>query len=259
MSLVGTFFNAPRVEAQLVRDRLEYLPQVRTIVSNPLTWIPSVAESGALLPTSRELTLALKRVFDVSVALVLLFLLLPTMALIALAIRLDSPGPILYRQQRIGKHGQPFAMLKFRSMRPDRRRGVRAIDFPDRRRTLKSDRDPRITRLGRFIRKTSLDELPQLLNILRGEMSFVGPRPELVEMLSYYQPEHYRRHLATPGLTGWWQINGRVTRPTDATPAEDLAIKLTDDSYYVEHQSLLLDLKILLLTVPVAVLGRGAY
>jgi lipopolysaccharide/colanic/teichoic acid biosynthesis glycosyltransferase len=201
---------------------------------------------------------AAKRILDLALAIALLILLLPVFILVALAIQLESPGPVVYEQSRAGYRGQIFRMLKFRTMRPDRRVRCSPIDFPDRRRSLKVSNDPRLTRVGRFLRRASVDELPQLVNIVRGEMTFVGPRPELLELVAHYRAQHYLRHAVTPGLTGWWQIHGRCARHDGSEPQEDLAGKLADDLYYIEHHSLALDLKILLLTVPVVLRGRGA-
>jgi lipopolysaccharide/colanic/teichoic acid biosynthesis glycosyltransferase len=199
-----------------------------------------------------------KRILDLALASVLLIVLLPVFMLVALAIKLESRGPVVYEQDRAGYKGRTFSMLKFRTMRPDRRVRCIPIDFPDRRRTLKASNDPRVTRVGRILRRTSVDELPQLVNILRGDMTFVGPRPELPELVAQYAMSHYQRHAVTPGLTGWWQIRGRCLRRDGCAPDEDLAVKLADDLYYVEHQSLGLDLKIMLLTLPVVLRGNGA-
>jgi lipopolysaccharide/colanic/teichoic acid biosynthesis glycosyltransferase len=201
---------------------------------------------------------AAKRALDLVLASVLLTVLLPVFAIIALAIKLESPGPVVYVQSRAGYRGRIFRMLKFRTMRPDRRVRSVPIDFPDRRRSLKVSNDPRLTRIGRFLRRGSVDELPQLVNIVRGEMTFVGPRPELLDLVAHYNPQHFMRHIVTPGVTGWWQVNGRCRRPDGCSPQEDLKAKLADDLYYLEHRSLGLDLKILLLTVPVVLRGRGA-
>lgn len=200
----------------------------------------------------------LKRCIDISIGGVMLIVLLPLLAAIALAVVIDSPGPVLYVQQRAGFRGRIFPMLKFRTMRPDRRRYQIPIAFADRRRSLKVKSDPRITRVGAVLRRTSLDELPQLFNILHGDMSLVGPRPELPELVRFYTPLHRARHAVMPGLTGWWQVHGRCSRADGCGVAEDLSAKLADDMYYVEHQSLALDLRILLLTVPVIVHGHGA-
>jgi lipopolysaccharide/colanic/teichoic acid biosynthesis glycosyltransferase len=199
-----------------------------------------------------------KRILDLLLATVLLTLLLPVFVLVALAIELESPGPVVYVQPRAGYRGRIFRMLKFRTMRPDRRVRCAPINFPDRRRSLKVSNDPRLTRVGRFLRRASVDELPQLLNILRGEMTFVGPRPELLELVAHYRQQHFMRHAVAPGVTGWWQINGRCARSDGCSPQQDLEAKLADDLYYLEHRSLGFDLKILLLTVPVVLRGRGA-
>jgi len=199
-----------------------------------------------------------KRVFDIALASILLLVLSGVMMLIALAIKVDSPGPTLYRQERVGYRGRSFCMLKFRTMRAERRRQSTRIDFPDRRRALKVANDPRITRLGRILRRTSLDELPQLLNIVRGEMSFVGPRPELPDLVALYRAQDYMRHAVVPGLTGWWQVHGRCLRGDNCPPADDLECKLADDLYYLEHRSLGFDTRVLLRTLPMVVSGRGA-
>jgi lipopolysaccharide/colanic/teichoic acid biosynthesis glycosyltransferase len=199
-----------------------------------------------------------KRVFDIVLVTLLLIVFFPVMLLIALAVKLDSPGAVFYRQYRVGYRGKPFCMLKFRSMRPERRNRRVPIDFPDRRRALKVESDPRITSFGRILRRASLDELPQLVNILRGEMSFVGPRPELPELVARYRLPHYNRHTMVPGLTGWWQVHGRCLRSDGCVPADDLDCKLADDLYYLEHRSLGFDTRVLLLTVPVVMSGRGA-
>jgi lipopolysaccharide/colanic/teichoic acid biosynthesis glycosyltransferase len=201
-----------------------------------------------------------KRAFDLSVATLLLLLMAPTFGLIALLLLLEGTRPVLFRQRRIGRGTRPFWMFKFRTMRPDRRLQQRTIGFIDRRRCLKVGRDPRITPFGAFLRRTSLDELPQLLNVIRGEMSLVGPRPELVDMLRYYREDRdFIRHDVTPGLTGWWQITSRTDRSTEVDPKEDLEAKVRDDAYYVANRSLWLDLKILIRTGLVVVLGHGAF
>ena len=201
-----------------------------------------------------------KRALDLTAATLMLFLLTPALATIVLFLWCEGTRPVLYRQRRIGRGGRLFWMLKFRTMRPDRRRQQQLIDFPDRRRCLKVGHDPRITSFGGFLRRTSLDELPQLLNVIRGEMSLVGPRPELLEMLHYYHEDrHFVRHDVTPGLTGWWQINSRTIRQPEVDPKDDLEAKVRDDSHYVSHRSLWLDLTILIRTAQVVVLGRGAF
>lgn len=184
----------------------------------------------------------MKRVFDIAVALIALAVLWPVFLVVALAIRLDSPGPALFRQTRVGIGGQSFPMLKFRSMVVDAERvGGYSTAVGD----------PRITRVGHFIRRTSLDELPQLFNVLRGDMSWVGPRPDVPAQKGNYSDADWQaRHRVRPGITGLAQ----ATLRSAATPAQRLALDLE----YVERASLLFDLKILLLTVR-QVLGKGSY
>jgi lipopolysaccharide/colanic/teichoic acid biosynthesis glycosyltransferase len=196
---------------------------------------------------------AIKRAFDIVAASAALVLLAPLLALIALAIRLDSPGPVLFRQERIGQYGRAFVMLKFRTMSADRRK--RSLGPPrgvaERRRTHKSPNDPRITAIGRFLRHSCLDELPQFWNVLRGSMSLVGPRPELPEIVASYEPWQHARHLAAPGITGWWQINRDGIRLMHQATELDL--------FYLEHWSVSLDLYILARTLGIVLRGVGAF
>jgi lipopolysaccharide/colanic/teichoic acid biosynthesis glycosyltransferase len=207
----------------------------------------------ALLPgTSLELHEAgettlysrwLKGVLDRSLAALLLISLLPLMATIAVAVRLTLGGPVIYRQERVGLSGKTFVMYKFRTMRPDRRHRASDIEL-ERRHTHKHPQDPRLVPLGRILRKLSLDELPQLVNVLRGEMSLVGPRPEMVSIVATYQPWQHERHMVKPGLTGLWQVTERSSQDTRMHEHTGLDID------YVRRQSLGLDLKLLLLTIP---------
>jgi len=188
-----------------------------------------------------------KRLFDVTVSLALLLVTLPFTLLTAVLVKLESPGPVLYRQERVGLHGKPFMVLKIRSMRQDAETGGAQWA---------QVRDPRVTRVGAFIRKTRIDELPQLINVLRGDMSFVGPRPErpvFVEQLSESIPFYRERHCVKPGITGWAQIN----YPYGAS-LEDGRQKLSYDLYYVKNHSLFLDFIILLSTVRVILLQQGS-
>jgi sugar transferase (PEP-CTERM system associated) len=190
-----------------------------------------------------------KRVFDVVAAIAVLALTWPLMLLTALAILIESGGsaPVFYRQERVGEHGRPFALIKFRSMRTDAEKdGARWA----------SRNDDRVTRVGRFIRKTRLDELPQLWNVFKGDMSFIGPRPERPQFVEQLAPKirYYRlRHCVKPGLTGWAQLN----YPYGASE-EDAVEKLKYDLFYVKNQSLLLDVMIFVQTVEVVLFGRGA-
>ncbi len=188
-----------------------------------------------------------KRVLDLVFALLLLVVTAPVMALIALAVKLESPGPILFRQERVGQFGRPFTLLKFRSMRED----AESETGP----TWAREHDPRVTRIGGFLRKSHLDELPQALNVLRGDLSFVGPRPEracFVEML-HEKIRYFDLRLYTkPGITGWAQV-----RYPYCGSVEDSYEKLQYDLYYARHASLALDLNILIRTAAVVVLGGG--
>jgi lipopolysaccharide/colanic/teichoic acid biosynthesis glycosyltransferase len=186
----------------------------------------------------------LKQMLDVTLALPALILLAPVMLVVALAIRLDSPGPAVFKQRRVGKGGKLFTMYKFRSMTVDA--GVRLNGQH------KTSDDDRVTRVGRFIRKTSLDELPQLVNVLLGQMSLVGPRPELPEIvLQRYQPWQYRRLAVPQGITGWWQVTGR---------GKKMLWKHTDDDlYYVERASFWFDLKLIFMTVKAVFSRDGAF
>ena len=187
------------------------------------------------------------RAFDIVLSLVLLLFTLPVMALTALLIRLDSPGPILYRQSRVGLGGTEFTVLKFRSM---------VTNAEARGPVWASQRDPRVTRVGSFIRLARIDELPQLWNVLSGEMSFIGPRPErphFTDQLEQLVPHYRDRLLVKPGLTGWAQVN----YPYGAS-VEDARAKLSYDLYYVKHRTLFLDLMILFATVRVVLFQHGA-
>ena len=198
-------------------------------------------------------TLALKRVFDVVVGTVALVITLPIFVLVAFAILVDDGRPVLFRQLRAGQGGRTFRILKFRTMVRDAEARFRELaaleELADP--LFKLRADPRVTRVGRFLRKTSLDELPQLVNVLKGEMSIVGPRPELLDIVERYTPEHEFRLRVKPGITGPWQVFGR----SDLTFDEVLAV----EREYVENLSLARDIRIILMTLP-AVLGkRGAY
>ena len=188
-----------------------------------------------------------KRTFDLTASGLGLLLLSPLLAALALLVRLTSPGPVFYRQERIGRDGHEFAMIKFRTMRPDAEAGSGPV--------WTTARDPRITPIGRFLRRTSLDELPQLWNVLRGDMSLVGPRPErrvFVEQFSREMPRYFERHRVQSGLTGWAQVHGLRGN----TSIEERTLY---DLHYVENWSLLLDVKILLMTIHHVLRGENAY
>ena len=195
-----------------------------------------------------------KRVIDVVGAGTLLILLLPLLAVLTVLVLLSGPGPALFVQTRVGRDGRPFRMFKLRTMRTGAhveaallRRGRHDGSGP----MFKLREDPRVTRVGRFLRRSSLDELPQLVNVLLGDMSLVGPRPALPEEVARYSPHVRRRLQVKPGLTGPWQVSGRSRLSWQRAVALDLA--------YVEEATLATDLWILLRTVPAVLFGRGAY
>ncbi len=194
-----------------------------------------------------------KRVFDLILASLMLFFGWPLMLLIAFLIRRDSPGPALFRQARIGEGGKPFEMVKFRTMVQDAEVLRHLVEREDENGNLihKTADDPRVTKLGKFLRRSSLDELPNLFNVLKGEMSLVGPRPELPYIVEKYQPWQHARHTVPPGLTGWWQINGRSDKP--------MHLHTEDDLYYIRNYSLWLDVQILLKTALAVLLRKGAF
>ena len=195
----------------------------------------------------------IKRIFDLLVASVSLLILWPIMLVVAIAIKLDSPGPAILRQERVGENGRLFRVYKFRSMVQDADKLLAEVIQENEQGQIVHKRrdDPRITRVGRFIRRTSIDELPQLFNVLKGEMSMVGPRPELPFIVSRYEAWQHKRFAVPPGITGWWQISGRSDKP--------MHLHTEDDLYYISHYSPLLDLQILWRTIGVVLKGKGAY
>jgi exopolysaccharide biosynthesis polyprenyl glycosylphosphotransferase len=204
-------------------------------------------------PALNDVQRLVKRIFDLTLGGFLFVLVAPWLLLIGLLIWLDSTGPIILRQQRVGENGRLFAMYKFRSMVDGAERLQAQVNEVNEKGQLihKKANDPRVTRIGRVLRRTSLDELPQLLNVLKGDMSLVGPRPELPWLLDQYQPWQHKRLAVPQGMTGWWQINSR---------AEKLMHLYTeDDIYYIQNYSLWLDIYILLKTPWVVVRGKGAY
>lgn len=188
----------------------------------------------------------IKRVFDIVMAIIIGIIALPFMAISAVIVRLESPGPIIYSQDRVGENGKEFKVHKFRSMRNDAEKdGAKWAQ----------ENDPRVTKFGNFMRKTRIDELPQLVNVLKGEMSFIGPRPErmvFIKELEKEIPYYNLRHMVKPGLTGWAQ----VMYPYGAS-VEDARKKLEYDLYYIKHHSLYLDMVIMFMTFKTVVFGKG--
>jgi undecaprenyl phosphate N,N'-diacetylbacillosamine 1-phosphate transferase len=187
-----------------------------------------------------------KRLLDFLFALVVLVFFWPIFILLFVIVKLDSPGPGIFRQKRLGKDGKPFTCFKFRTMIED----APHLRKPDGSAYTGKD-DPRITRAGRFLRKTSLDELPQFLNVLKGDMSMVGPRPEQVDQVRFYSERQKKRLLVKPGMTSWAMIHGRNTLPWEQ--------RLDLDAEYVENYSLWLDVRVFMLTLPILLSTRGAF
>ncbi len=204
-------------------------------------------------PALNDVQRLVKRIFDLTLAGILTTITFIPMAIITLLIKLDSDGPVFFRQQRVGENGRLFSMYKFRSMVQGADEMLHNLTeiSEDGSVLFKKADDPRVTNIGRFLRHTSLDELPQLLNVLKGDMSLVGPRPELPWLVGQYEPWQHKRLAVPQGMTGWWQINGRADKPLHLHTEEDL--------YYVQNYSLWMDIYILLKTPWVVVRGKGAY
>ncbi len=197
--------------------------------------------------------LGVKRAIDIVVSSLGLLVLFPFACFVALAIRIDSPGPILFKQTRVGKCGRKFQLYKFRSMLKEAEKIRASLDELNEASgpIFKIKRDPRITRVGRIMRKTSIDELPQLINVFKGEMSLVGPRPPIPQEVESYSSHALGRLAVTPGLTCLWQVGGRSSIPFDEWVELDLD--------YIQRQSLWLDFVILLKTIPAVLCCRGAH
>jgi exopolysaccharide biosynthesis polyprenyl glycosylphosphotransferase len=212
------------------------------------------AAEPELLYLHRSWQLRLKRVIDISGALFALLILSPLLGLTALVVACTSPGPVFFRQERVGQLGKTFSFLKFRSMYVDaeeRRAEYEALNQHSSGPIFKIRNDPRMTPVGRVIRKLSIDELPQLFHVLSGKMSLVGPRPPLPAEVAKYRPREYARLLAKPGLTCIWQVSGRSDLDFETWVEMDIS--------YIRHWNLWLDLKLLAKTIPAVLSGKGAY
>ncbi len=189
--------------------------------------------------SSRKVYLVVKRIIDIILSIIGLIVLLPIFAIIAVAIKIDSKGPVFFVHKRIGKNGKEIGIYKFRTMIPDAEKMIKHFSENQKKEfkeNFKLEYDPRVTKIGRFLRKTSLDELPQILNILKGELSIVGPRPIVEDELEKYGENKEKFLSVTPGLTGYWQANGR----SNTTYEERMKMEL----YYVDNMSMWLDIKI---------------
>jgi exopolysaccharide biosynthesis polyprenyl glycosylphosphotransferase len=212
--------------------------------------LPMMDLRAPALSESQRLT---KRIFDIVVTLLILVPALPIMCLVALAIYLDDGRPILFKQKRAGENGRTFKMYKFRTMiRGADKKLSEVVTYDDNGNIIhKRKNDPRVTRVGSFLRRYSLDELPQFFNVLRGTMSLVGPRPEMPSLVESYQPWQRKRFSVPQGMTGWWQIHGRSDKP--------MHLHTEDDLYYIHNYSIWLDIEILIKTFWVVLRGKGAY
>ncbi|MCR4408558.1 MAG: undecaprenyl-phosphate glucose phosphotransferase [Anaerolineae bacterium] len=237
-----------RVRARLVPDLFQMT--LSKVDVDDLGGVPLVGVREIAIPRWK---LAAKRALDFSISLMGLVLCWPLFLLIALAIKLDSPGPVLFKQVRVGKGGKEFELYKFRTMRvgaEEEQAELRAFNEATGP-LFKIRDDPRLTRVGKFLRRTSLDELPQVYNVLRGEMSLVGPRPPLPSEVAEYLPWQRQRLEVSPGMTGLWQVSGRSELTFDEMCLLDI--------YYIENWSPTLDAEILLRTIPNIIFGKGAY
>jgi lipopolysaccharide/colanic/teichoic acid biosynthesis glycosyltransferase len=194
-----------------------------------------------------------KRAFDLGLSLLALVIAIPLMALSMLTVYLEDGSPVIFRQKRVGRNGQLFEMFKIRTMV----KNAGQLQSPREELAVSSSlvnggkEDPRITRVGRVLRRFSLDELPQLFNVLAGTMSLVGPRPELPDLAKKYEPWQRQRFSVLPGITGWWQINSRSDQP--------MQLHIEDDLYYIRNYSIWLDIQIIVRTIWVVLSGKGAY
>jgi len=245
-SLVYGLLTLP-VRVRLVPDYLRLV-----VVQSSVESLGGIPLIGLREPRISGAAWMFKRVFDVLVTTVILLVGWPLMLLIAAAIRLDSPGPAIFKQRRVGENGQLFWMYKFRTMCQDAEARGPQLGFDAQGHPIyKWPNDGRVTRVGHFLRRTSLDELPQLLNVMRGDMSLVGPRPEMLFLVERYDAWQRQRLAVPPGITGWWQVSGRSDLPMHLNTQFDL--------YYIRNYSLWLDLRILWKTVWVVLRGEGAY
>jgi exopolysaccharide biosynthesis polyprenyl glycosylphosphotransferase len=204
-------------------------------------------------PALSEVQRLIKRAFDIILGLLILVPFLPVMGIIALVILVDDGPPVLFRQKRVGENGRLFAMYKFRSMVKNAEQLQSQVQQKDENGNIVHKRrdDPRVTRVGRLLRRLSLDELPQFFNVLRGTLSLVGPRPELPYLVEKYQPWQRKRFAVPQGMTGWWQIHGRSDKP--------MHLHTEDDLFYVQNYSIWLDIQILIRTFWIVLRGKGAY
>ena len=247
--------NLVIAELELLPVRIKIVPDYFSLAmvqakAEILGGIPII---GLREPVIEGLPRLLKRGFDLVVGSLLLFLAAPPMLVIAIAVKLDTRGPSIFRQERVGENGRLFGMYKFRTMIADAEEQQVQVNIQteDDEVLHKRPDDPRVTKVGHFLRRYSLDELPQLINVLKGDMSLVGPRPEMPWLVDRYESWQRKRFAVPQGITGWWQINGRSDKP--------MHLNTDDDLYYVYNYSLWLDIQILLKTPLAVIRGVGAF
>jgi exopolysaccharide biosynthesis polyprenyl glycosylphosphotransferase len=246
LDLYGQFAHREDVELRMSSGLFEILAtgvRIQHAGAVPLMTIDRVRITGV--------DAVLKSLLDYTIALTLVIVLLPVLLLLAIGVKLDSGGPVIYRRRVMGRSGKPFDAFKLCTMIPDRRKAQLATTFPDRRLVDKSSGDPRVTRFGRFLRRSSLDELPQLINVLRGEMSLIGPRMVSPDEIERYGKWQLNLLTVKPGITGPWQVRGRSDIPYEER------VRLSTE--YIRNYTIWLDLEILLQTAPAILKGRGAY
>lgn len=245
--LMEELFDLP-VRVQIIPDYFQWTLHHAAV--EDFAGIPLMDVRAPALTENQRL---IKRVFDIFTISLILIPALPIMSLIALAIWLDDGSPVLFNQKRIGENGRIFMVYKFRTMVKNAEQMRHLVEQTDKQGRLihKHRNDPRITRVGYFLRRWSLDEFPQFFNVFRGSMSLVGPRPELPHLVEKYEPWQRKRFAVPQGITGWWQIHGRSDKPMHLHTDEDL--------YYIQNYSIWLDIKILIATFWIVLRGKGAY
>ena len=245
--MVGEFYGLP-VRVSVIPDYFHLSIHHTRLVE--FAGLPMLELRAPALTENQRL---IKRIFDVIVTILLLVFLIPVMMIIALLILIFDGKPVLYVQRRVGENARPIKIFKFRTMIREADKLFDQVAAKDENGNIlyKRKDDPRVTKLGKFLRRFSLDELPQFFNVLRGTLSLVGPRPELPKIVEQYQPWQRARLAVPQGLTGWWQIQGRSDRP--------LHLNIEDDLFYIEHYSMWLDISIIIKTLWIVIRGKGAY
>lgn len=242
--------SAERSEGTLRLRPLQVIP-VAGDPKDDQAWVSLISAIPHVSPWRLIYATTFKRAVDIVASATLLLVLAFIVVVAMLLIRLDSPGPAIFKQERIGRNGKRFNLYKLRTMQHSSSKDIVWLTNENGQSTHKVRNDPRVTRIGQLLRRTSIDELPQLLNIVKGDMSLIGPRPELPVIVDNYESWQHDRHLVRPGLTGWWQVTGRSDLPMHENTELDL--------FYVQRMSFLLDWQIAIRTIRVVVKGRGAF